>query len=126
MCLCARVSVHAEQVENAARLSMQRTSIQCAWDAPRQFSSQENVLGDVEIGNKREFLEDDGNSKTTRITGGLDVHGAAVQKKLTAVRPVSTTEDLDQRGLPCSVLSDEHVDFAGIDSQRNILQRLHT
>jgi hypothetical protein len=92
--------------------------------AARQ-TAEEDVLGNRERGNQRQFLVNDADSEPAaraRI-GDLDRH--AVHPDGAAILAENAREDVHQGGLAGAVLAHQGVDFSRPDIERHILQRLH-
>ena len=123
-CTGVRVSRSAlQRREHAARLRMRPGAIDRARDPARKLAAEEDVLGDVQVGNERELLEDDGNAEPAGIGGRRDAHRLSFEQELAAVGMVGAVQRLDQRRLAGAVLAEQHVHFAGVDRQRHVVQR---
>ncbi len=62
----ARVDVEADHVEHAFGLGVDAAPVDEAGQPAREFAAEENVLRDIEIGDEREVLENNGDAKFAR------------------------------------------------------------
>ena len=86
--------------------------------------ADEDVLGDIEVGEEHRLLVDRRDAVALRLRRVADGDVLPGQQDLAAVRLVDAGHDLDQRRLAGAVLAEEGVDLAGIERQRHVLQRL--
>ncbi len=119
----ARVEIHAEHLEQTPRLRMHTPAIDGAGNAAAKLAAEKDVLRDAEVGNEREFLEDDRNPEPARVGRRVDADGPALDPHFAPVRMVRAAQDLDERGLPCAVLPEQDVHLSGVHRQRYVLER---
>ena len=108
----ARVEIRLQRREHAARLRMRPDAVDRARDPARKLAAEEDILGDVQVGNERELLEDDGDPEPAGVGGRRDAHRLAFEQELAAVGMVGAVQRLDQRRFARAVLAEQHVHFA--------------
>ena len=82
--------------------------------AARRLAPEEQVLGDGEVGQQREFLEDGRDRRPPRASrGAAERDRLAVEPELARVRPMNAGEQLHQRRLAGAVLAGDGMDGAG-------------
>ena len=86
--------------------------------------TDENVLGDVEIGKQQRFLIDRGDAQSLRLGGAAYRDRSAGQKNLAAIRLMHAGYDLDERRLAGPVLPQQGVNLAGVKRERDVFERL--
>ena len=86
--------------------------------------TDEDVLGDVEIGKQQRLLIDRGDAKSLRLGGAANRDRPAGQKHLAAIRLMDAGHDLDQRRLAGAVLAEQGVNLAGVKRERDVFERL--
>jgi hypothetical protein len=72
---------------------------------------------------KRSGSCNDRDARVSGVRGVVEEHSAAVDDQHALVGRVDAGEDLHQRRLPGPVLSDEGVRLAGVQVERNVLER---
>jgi hypothetical protein len=83
--------------------------------------TDEDVLGDRQVGEQPRLLLDDGDAASPRVGRPADRHGLTVDDDRAAIGFVDAGQDLDERALAGPVLADEGVRFAGEQVERDIL-----
>ena len=86
--------------------------------------ADEDVLGDVEVGKEQRLLIDRGDAEALALGGVADGHRLAGEQDFAAIGLVDAGHDLDQGRLAGAVFAEQRVDFAGIERQRHVLERL--
>ncbi len=114
-----RIDWSSQQFEQARRFGVHSPAI-------AQFTPKEDVLRNIEKRDQGKFLKDHRDSEPPCISDGMNAHRLSVDQEFTAIRMVRTTEHLDQRRFAGAVLSHKHVHFAGVYSQRNVIERTNT
>ena len=84
----------------------------------------EDVLGDVEVGEDEGLLVDGGESVGLGLLGVGEVHGPALHPDLSRIAVLDAGQDLDEGRLAGAVLSHEGVDLAGVKGERHVVERL--
>ena len=87
------------------------------------LTAEENVLGNAEVGNDHQFLEDSDDPVAPGVGRRRKGDVGAVDRNRSGVGPGITAENADQRRLARAVLPNQRVDFAPAQNQRNIVQR---
>jgi len=82
-------------------------------------------VGDREVGDQRQFLEDAGDSRRVRRSWRRERDRLSVEQHATLVGRDDTGHDFDQRRLPCPVFAEHRMDASGFDDQLGVLQRAH-
>ena len=85
--------------------------------------AEHDVLGDGEHRDQHEVLVHHPDAGRDRVTGTGEVLDDVVELDLALVGLVEAVQDVHQRGLPGAVLSEETVDLAGLDRQRDPVVR---
>ena len=117
----AHVEGHAEGGEDLLGLTEHLPPI---GDRAAALMADEDVLRHVEIGEEERLLVDCRDAVALRLGGAADRDRLAGQEDLAAVRLVDAGHDLDQRRLAGAVLAEERVHLAGMEGQRDGLERL--
>ena len=86
--------------------------------------TDENVLGDIEIGKQQRLLIDCGDAQSLRLGGAANRDRSAGQKHLAAIRLMHAGYDLDERRLAGPVLAKQRVNLAGVKRERDVIERL--
>ena len=89
------------------------------------LAAEENVLGNAEVGNDHQFLEDSDDPVAPGVGRRRKGNVGAVDRNRSGVGPRITAQNADQRRLARAVLPNQRVDFAPAQNQRNIGQRPH-
>ena len=84
-----------------------------------------DVFGYRELGKERWLLIDADNPELSRGVWRKLGQPRAAHGDLAVVRPHCACENLDERGLPRSVLADYRVDLSRVHLERSVPQRLH-
>src|SRR5690606_8390460 len=100
----ARVDVETDALQHAARLDIDAPAIDGAGNAPGKLPAQKDVLGDVEIGDEGEVLEDDGDAEPARIRGRGDLDRLPSVQEGACLRTVGAEQHLHQRRFAGAVL----------------------
>lgn len=77
-----------------------------------RLPTDEDVLGDGEVGKERRLLIDDGDPGVFRLGSGVEVDDRTAEAVGSAIETIETGDDLDEGRLSCAVLADEGVDRA--------------
>ena len=120
------IEADAEPVEHGHRLAAHRAAVdEGARDA--RLHPEQDVLGDRHVRGEVELLEDDGDALVVGVARPAQLQGLALEDELAAVRvrPLGAGDDLHQGRLAGTVLAHDGVDRAGLDLERDVLQRLH-
>ena len=79
------------------------------------------VFGHGHFGDELEFLMDDGNAGVQGFRSRIKNSFAPLQHHASSIGQMDTAQDLQQRGLPRSVLADQGADFTAANRKRDIL-----
>ena len=90
---------------------------------PQGRMDERDVVGDREIGNQRQFLEDADDSGAARRRRRIERDRSAVEDDTAGVRRDDARQDLDQRRLARSVLAEDRVDAAGRNGEAGVVER---
>ena len=97
------------------RLGLARTSRASRSTCAAVLVADEDVLGDVQVGEEQRLLVDRRDAEALRLGGAADGHRLAVEQDLAAVGLVDAGDDLDQRRLAGAVLAEQRMDLARIE-----------
>jgi len=89
------------------------------------LAADEDVLRDTQVRKERGLLIDDRDSGGLALGHVAELDAVASDPEVARIRVVQACEDLDQGGLACAVLSDQCVDFAGLDFDGSVCQGDH-
>ena len=89
----ARIDIEADHVENAFGFGINSATVDQARQPRRGFAAEEDVLGEIEIGNERELLKDDGDTEFAGGSGIVDRNRFAVVEKRAPVGAVGAAQD---------------------------------
>ena len=117
----AHVEGHAERRQNVLGLAEHLPPISVRAAA---LMADEDVLGDVVIREEERLLIDGGDAMALRLGGAADDDRLAGQANLAAIGLIDAGHDLDQRRLAGAVLPEKGMHLAGIERQRDGLERL--
>ena len=118
-----RVETDAELVEHGGRLAAHPSAVD-APEALERLHTDEDVLGDAQVGEERRLLEDDRDPGRLRLLGVVEDRLLAVEHEPSRVGAVDAREDLDESGLPRAVLADEPVHLAAEELDVAVLERV--
>ena len=90
-----------------------------------RFAPQENVGADVQIVGQRQVLIDRLDAERARLARVGELDRPALVKNLALVRRVHARDALDQRRLAGAVVARQRQHLAGLQVERDLLQRLH-
>ena len=124
MDFAARVQVQLQAVQHGTGIVVHARLIDQA-QAIERFAPEADVLRDAQVRHQRILLEDHGHAEPARIRGVAHRDHLAIGQDLALVSPVGAAQDLHQRGLARAVLAHHHVDLAGVQRQRDLVQRQH-
>ena len=117
---CRRIEGDVEPGEDLGGVALHPAPVD---DSTTITMSDEDVLGDGEVGEDERFLVDRDDPLSLGV-GGRRHHGRfAVDEDLTTVGMVEPGDDLDQRRLPCAVLAEQRVDLAGVQLDLRVVER---
>ena len=119
-----RVEANAEPLEDRRRLASHSPRVD-ATEPLERLHTDEDVLGDGQIGEERRLLEDDRDPGRLRLLGRVEDRLLAVDEQAPGVGPVDAREDLDQRRLAGAVLADEAVDLTADQFDVAVLESVH-
>ena len=124
-CMNRRVDgdIGADHAQHALGFAPDFLAIDGAGDLSGEFTAEIDILGNAEIRHKREFLEDHGNAELARIQRRFDLDFFAVMKQFAFIGNVSAAEHLHQRRFAGAVLAAQHMNFAGPDRKRYVVER---
>ena len=86
--------------------------------------TDENVLGDIEIGKQQRLLINGGDAQALRLGGAANRDRPARQKQLAAIGLMHAGYDLDERRLAGPVLPEQGVNLASVKRKGNVIERL--
>ena len=89
------------------------------------FGAEQDVLGDAEIGNDHQLLEDRDDSSSAGVARRGERNVCAIDRERALVGLHVAGQDADQRRLAGAVLSHQRVHLAAAQVQRDIAQRPH-
>ena len=92
---------------------------------PDRRTADGDVVGDRQVGNERQLLEDADDAGAVRGGGGVEGDVRPVKHDAAGVGPDDARQDLDQRRLAGAVLPQDGVDASRHDGQARILERAH-
>ena len=92
---------------------------------PLRLAAEEDIGADRQIVGEREVLVDRLDSGGARFLRRGEVHRLAVEKDRALVLVVNAGDRLDQHRLAGAVVAGKRHDFAGMEIERDTLQRLH-
>ena len=92
---------------------------------PARGIADRDVVGDRQVGDERQFLENADDSRPIGRGGGIERDLRAVKHDPSRVGPDDAGQDLDQRGLACAVFAEDRVDPACRDGEIGLLQGAH-
>ena len=96
-----------------------RRPARSGWRPMKMFSS------DREVGEERRLLVDDRDPGVARVGGPAERRPRAPSiEQPAAVGRVDAAEDLDERRLAGAVLADERVGLAGVEIDRDVVERV--
>ena len=84
----------------------------------------ENVFRHIQIGKHHRLLINRGNAVRLRLNRTIQRNRFAVEQNFAAVRRMYARHDFDERAFARAIFAEQRVNFAGIQRQRNIVQRL--
>ena len=87
--------------------------------------AEEYVFGHRQIIEQDRFLMNGGNARLAGVMRGRKGHRCAADADFAFVRLVNAGHDFDQRGLARTIFADQRSDLAGIELERDIVQRPH-
>ena len=119
----ARIDVEADHVEHALGFGVDAAPVDEAGQPAREFAAEKNVLRDVEIGDEREVLENNGDAEFARRGRIVNRDRLAIVEKRTAVGAIGAAQDFHQGRFAGAVLADQHVHFAGANFERHVVKR---
>ena len=79
--------------------------------AARRFTTEKNVMGNVEVRAEVELLVDKRDSSVAGLPGAGEAHGSALEGDCALIRRNDASEDLHQRAFARSVFTHQNVDF---------------
>jgi hypothetical protein len=85
--------------------------------------AQEHILGDGALGDDRHLLRDERDAPLQRLAGRPESDGLAAERHLALIGRKDPGHDLAEGGLAGPVLADEGVDGAGVDRDRDVVER---
>src|SRR4029079_10298165 len=115
-------AVEPESLEELARLPAQRSARDGHQRGPR-FPAKPDVLGDRQVRNERQLLEDRSNAGPRGLLGADRGERAPVDAQRPAVRAERTDEDLDQRALSGAVLAEQRMDLTAARAEIDPVER---
>src|SRR2546428_339649 len=117
----ADVETPAEPAENRLGVAAHGPAVD---DPPAVPVTDEDVLGDREVGEDHRLLVHGRDPKGLRLQRTPHPHLASVDEDLAAVGLHDARHDLDERRLTGPVLSEKRVDLARLERQGNVVERL--
>ena len=117
------VEANPEPLEDRVGLLAHGTAVDAPAGAER-LAADEDVLDDGEVGEERRLLVDHGDPGVAGICGPVHRDLDPVDEQPPAVRRVHGGEDLHERRLAGTVLADEGVRLAGVEVDRDVLERM--
>ena len=90
---------------------------------PARLVAQEHVLGHGPLGDDRHLLGDERDAPLQRLARRAERDRLAAERQLPLVGRKDAGHDLAERGLAGPVLADEGVNGAGVDRDRDVVER---
>jgi hypothetical protein len=92
---------------------------------PVDLAAEVQVRRGVEVGSEREILIDGLDAVPARVERRGHADRRSVDENLAAVWPYRSGHGLDQRALPCPVVTDQRGDLTGQDAEVGAVERLN-
>ena len=109
-----RVDVDPDLLENLSRRSGHGAPVIESESVPL-LTAQEHVFGDGRVGDETQLLMNDADPGAHRFEGMSEIDFLAVEYDGAGIALENAADDIDERGLARSILSDKRVHFARSD-----------
>jgi hypothetical protein len=90
------------------------------------LAANKNILRDVQVWKEAEFLVNGCDPRLTRFARIVEMHSFTIQKNLAMIRLMNAGNHFDKRGFSGTVLPQQRVHFATLQSKRNLVQYFYT
>src|SRR5262249_8427059 len=87
------------------------------------LAAHEDILRHAAVGQKAEFLVDDGNARGLRLLRMREMHHLPADANLTCIRPITAAEHLHQRRLTRTIFAADRVHFAWHAVEIDLVER---
>ena len=121
---CFDVDLDAETLQQRLDFTVHLRPIDPAEPVLR-LAAHEDVFRDIEIGEERRVLVDDGDAVLARVERAMKHDLAPVHEDRAGVGPVHAGQHFHERALAGAVLADQRVDLAFGHREIDAAQRLH-